>query len=323
MSYFCQRLNNLPLLFFVHQEGRKIWEEIHSLSRNICRYLSIYEDEIGTMRKIRVQQLLASFPYLLRHHIRPRCLNPDNLKIDDEYKLEIHVDPFTAVDSRYEGDKLSMKGVDTQEHRCFVDRRSLPWSLLPKKVLEKCSTVKNRPLWICDRMAQELSKVPYGPNFSSRERLTFVSQIDKLSNAIGDCERIHQTAVPLNYARHSLRSLTVWLFSLPFVLVNDLGLLTGVTMGIISWLLFGVYQIGYSIEDPFQGTLRLSILCDAMKKDILGETEDGTHHIAQEQFTLDKEELKHEIPKYDMNIVSPDFILNKTYSDKKSQVLAI
>jgi hypothetical protein len=60
--------------------------------------------------------------------------------------------------------------------------------------------------------------------------------------------------------------------TLPFCLVKDMGFLTGPAMAIISWLLFGVYQIGYSIEDPFQGTLRLSILCDAIRKDVLSET---------------------------------------------------
>jgi predicted membrane chloride channel (bestrophin family) len=109
-------------------------------------------------------------------------------------------------------------------------------------------------------MAAELRAVPDGPTFSARERLALISNVDKLSRCIGGCERIHQTVVPLNYARHSLRSLTLWLFTLPFALVKDTGLLTGPVLFLVSWLLFGVYEIGYSIEDPFQGTLRLSIM---------------------------------------------------------------
>ena len=34
---------------------------------------------------------------------------------------------------------------------------------------------------------------------------------------------------------------------------------------------FGVYEIGYAIEDPFQGTLRLSIICDVIRRDVLGD----------------------------------------------------
>jgi predicted membrane chloride channel (bestrophin family) len=77
--------------------------------------------------------------------------------------------------------------------------------------------------------------------------------------------------VPLNYARHALRGLTLWLLTLPFCLVRDLGLLTGPTVGIMAWLLFGVYQIGYTIEDPFQSSLELPTLCDAIRKDVLSD----------------------------------------------------
>lgn len=65
--------------------------------------------------------------------------------------------------------------------------------------------------------------------------------------------------------------MTLWLLSLPFALVKPIGLLTGPVLFLVSWLLFGVYEIGYSIEDPFQGTLRLSILCDTVRRDVLAD----------------------------------------------------
>lgn len=131
----------------------------------------------------------------------------------------------------------------------------------------KVARSTNRPLWICDRLALEIKNCNLGP----RERLALLKSVDDLSSAVGECERIRQTAVPLNYARHALRSLSIWLFTLPFSMVKDLGLLTGPATGIIAWVLFGIYQIGYAIEDPFQKSLRLSILCDAIRRDVLGD----------------------------------------------------
>ncbi len=186
--------------------------------------------------------------------------------------------PFDIVETRHEGD-ISNGGVvdpDSYEGKpqlCSVDKRSLPWSLFPDKTLKKCANAMNRPLWCTDRIAREIVSVPYSDTFTSRERLTIIGQADKLSNAIGECERIHQTSVPLNYARHALRSLTIWLATLPFALVKDVGLLSGPVVGVTAWLFFGIYQIGHSIEDPFQKTLRLSILCNAISKDVLGEKE--------------------------------------------------
>lgn len=143
-----------------------------------------------------------------------------------------------------------------------------------KSSLPGIARAENRPLWVCDRMSALMATIPYGPNFTSRERLTLLGMVDKLTNCIGQCERIHQTAVPLNYARHSLRSLTVWLFTLPFALTKDLGLFTAPVIAVTAWLFFGVYQIGYSIEDPFQGSLRLSILCDAIRRNVMAQTAD-------------------------------------------------
>jgi len=124
---------------------------------------------------------------------------------------------------------------------------------------------------VCDRMAQEIRTVPDGPTFTNRERLTIIGHIDKLSRCIGGAERIHQTVIPLNYARHTLRALTVWLFTFPFAVLKDLKLLTGPVVFIAAWLLYGIYEIGVRIEDPFQGTLRLSIMCDTIRRDVLGD----------------------------------------------------
>lgn len=234
--------------------------------------------EIGPARKLRILNLAAAFPYLLRHHIRPGCLcENETILPNSPHGLLLHEPMIEMVETRHEGDKQALRGTTDAFHpvpnrECWVDKRNLPWCLTDDRSLKQLAKAQNRPLWICDRIGRELMDIPYGPNFSSRERLSLLGFVEKLTNAVGQCERIHQTAVPLNYARHSLRSLTLWLFTLPFALVQDLGFLTGPAMGVIAWLLFGVYQIGYTIEDPFQGSLRLTILCDAIRRDVIGES---------------------------------------------------
>ena len=54
-------------------------------------------------------------------------------------------------------------------------------------------------------------------------------------------------------------------------MLQSLELLTAPAVFLVSWLMFGVYEIGYSIEDPFQGTLRLSVLCDTIRRDVLAD----------------------------------------------------
>lgn len=262
-------------------EGRKIWGDILSEARDLYRLGKLYENQIGVAKFRRVQRLLAAFPYLLRFRIRPSSVNMH--RIDDksvvrdrEFSLILYQD-HASTDNDAEAALLASDEENTGMSRrkprelYWVDRRTLPWRLLPSDAREDCVRAQNRPLWVCDRMAAELHAVPDSPKFTNRERLTLVAKVEKLSQAIGACERIHQTVVPLNYARHALRCLTMWLISLPFALVQNLGLMTGPVLFVMSWMLFGVYEIGYSIEDPFQGTLRLSILCDAIRRDVMEE----------------------------------------------------
>lgn len=242
-------------------EGRCIWERILAVSRNLTRMAILYSREFGDDRLRRMFRLLAAFPYLLHHHIQPQS---DLSVADTPYGMAIraHTAPSRRF-SRHARPRLSKNNV------CWVDVRTLPWTLFPPAVMKTCARSSNRPLWVCDRLAMEVNEIPYTPNFTSRERLTLLSHIDKLSTSIGECERIHQTAVPLNYARHSLRALTLWLFTLPFGLVKDLGWWTSPIMLFVSWALTGIYELAHQTETPFQGSLRMSILCDAIYRDVM------------------------------------------------------
>jgi Bestrophin, RFP-TM, chloride channel len=255
----------------------------------MSRMIQLYAHEVGPENHKRITNLVAAYPYLLRQHIRPGCLCSDDFDIPEPHRLLLHEQRHIPHETRHEGQESSTTSngsrsngstrirtpsSDNGAYDCWVDKRALPWSLFLPQSLPAIARTENRPLWVCDRMAALICQIPYGPNFTSRERLCLLGMVDKLTNAVGQCERIHQTAVPLNYARHSLRSLTLWLFTLPFCLVHDLGLFTAPANAAIAWLFFGVYQIGYSIEDPFQGSLRLSILCDAIRRSVIRQTTD-------------------------------------------------
>lgn len=173
----------------------------------MCR---LYENEMGKEKRRRIQRLLAAFPYLLRHRIRPnlvmRRLDDDQFKRDPDNTLLLYQDS-AAVDNDAEAAAIATQeettGMSRRKTRplYWVDIRTLPWRLLPTKALKQCARAQNRPLWVCDRMAKELRTIPDGPHFTARERLSLIRHVEKLSHSIGACERIHQTAVPLNYVR--------------------------------------------------------------------------------------------------------------------------
>ena len=67
-------------------------------------------------------------------------------------------------------------------------------------------------------MRQVEDKLPY---FTNRERCVMLKTIDDLAKSIGSCERLVQTPVPLSYARHTSRFLSLWCLTLPLVRVSS------------------------------------------------------------------------------------------------------
>ena len=229
-------------------EARAIWERILSVSRNFSRMALLFEKDLGTDRLQRVLRLLATFPYMLDEHIivdepepheqaRLKALYEAGSGSDDGNTSSGSSSSSSSssgnnstvlavprhVYSRARGSGRRMAGSVTIQ---YIDTRQLPWCLLPNATCRRCAVAENRPLYICDRLAREIYGTRVTPNFTHRERATLLAMVDTLSSSMGACERIHQTAVPLNYARHALRCVSLWLFSLPLALVKDLGLMT-------------------------------------------------------------------------------------------------
>ncbi|CAM9692282.1 unnamed protein product [Pylaiella littoralis] len=205
------------------QEGRKLWEEVLNVSRDIARMSSLYEDVFGRKLVQRIANLLACHAVILQEHLQG-------------YKLP----------------------------KVWEDL------LRPEEVVDLMRTTCNRPLKIVNMIAREIKAVPYrSEDWSSRERLAILAMCNKLGATIGGCERLVQTPVPLHYVRHTSRFLTIWCFLLPLVIVGEMGMATAPVVGLATWALFGIQEIGLLIEDPFQAALSLEIMCNSVYTDVM------------------------------------------------------
>ena len=128
---------------------RKIWNDIVDTARDFSRMIKLYEFAIGTSRCRRINSLLASFPYLLRHRIRPSLMtfyrvNDSKIERDPENSLLLYpdeslrdTDPEVAW-LAYDEEETGSSRRKTRE-LCWVDRRTLPWKLIPPTALELCA----------------------------------------------------------------------------------------------------------------------------------------------------------------------------------------
>lgn len=77
------------------------------------------------------------------------------------------------------------------------------------------------------------------------------AMVQRLTDHLGGCERIQNTPIPYAYMVHLRRALIVYCFTLPFALLEKYGWLTLLIVAVISYVMFGIEEIGVEIENPF------------------------------------------------------------------------
>jgi len=144
-------------------------------------------------------------------------------------------------------------------------------ALMPEKLYLKLKDMNHPPLeiafWIGDYLQDR-----YTHKCLNAYQLTALFQLlDGLVNALGACERILKTPIPLAYAIHLKQLLLIYCLLLPFQMVSEFTGFTGLIVGLISFTLFGIEEIGIEIENPFgydANDLPLDAICQTMQTNI-------------------------------------------------------
>ncbi|MBM3464094.1 MAG: hypothetical protein FJX76_18515 [Armatimonadetes bacterium] len=103
------------------------------------------------------------------------------------------------------------------------------------------------------------------------QQVSIDNDVQILVDAMGACERIRKTPIPFAYMVHLRRALIIYLFTLPFALVEPFGWGTIPASAIISFILFGIEEIGVEIEEPFgedDNDLPLERICETIRTNI-------------------------------------------------------
>jgi len=114
-----------------------------------------------------------------------------------------------------------------------------------------------------DRQVMD-EKIP-GPAYGA-----ISGSLNTLIDILGSLERIGNTPIPFAYRIHLKQAVTIYVWVLPFTLVDKLGWLTIPIVTLIAFILFGVEAIGSEIENPF-GYDRNDLPLDEYCKDLEAE----------------------------------------------------
>jgi len=135
----------------------------------------------------------------------------------------------------------------------------------------KLQTMQHPPLQIAFWIADYLQASFNQGRLNAYQLTTLHHQVDTLVDVLGGCERILKTPIPLAYAIHLKQLLLLYCLALPFQMVSVLEWWTAIAVGIISFAVFGIEQIGIEIENPFghdANDLPLDSICDTMQRNI-------------------------------------------------------
>ncbi|MEQ9371446.1 bestrophin family protein [Coleofasciculus sp. F4-SAH-05] len=161
--------------------------------------------------------------------------------------------------------------VATKQH---LRRERLHHELEPLMSAEQyqiLQSMNHPPLEIAFWIGDYLQKQHERDYLNTYQLTAMVKLLDTLVDLLGMCERILKTPIPLAYSIHLKQLLLIYCLSLPFPMVNELNWLTGVVVGVISFAVFGIEEIGIEIENPFgydTNDLPLETICTTMQHNI-------------------------------------------------------
>ncbi|MGF1566506.1 MAG: bestrophin family protein [Nodosilinea sp.] len=160
--------------------------------------------------------------------------------------------------------KLHLRGESMDQDQSLI-------SLLTADQFIQLQQMKNPPLrvalWIADYLQTQQAQGKFNPYQLS----ACLKIIDSLVDSLGSCERILKTPIPLAYSIHLRQLLMLYCLALPFQLVDSVGWGSVLVVGLISFAVFGIEEIGIEIENPFghdPNDLPLDSICLTMQQNI-------------------------------------------------------
>jgi putative membrane protein len=143
---------------------------------------------------------------------------------------------------------------------------------LPPGEVRQVGSAQHVALAVSQRMSEALAEGRRRGHYNEYTQLALDQNIQLLIDYLGGCERIHKTPMPFAYMVHLRRALVLYCGTLPFALVENFGWGAVVATFLVSYVFFGIEEIGVEIEDPFgtdENDLPLERICSVIQANLL------------------------------------------------------
>lgn len=143
--------------------------------------------------------------------------------------------------------------------------------LLTSQQYQRLENSDRPPLIISLWLTEYLQKQYKSDKVSSYQITEMFKHLDSLVDAMGGCDRILKTSIPLAYSIHLRQFIFIYCLTLPFQLVATSGWLTPCITALVSYALIGIKEISMEIENPFghdANDLNLDEICQTIQRNI-------------------------------------------------------
>jgi ion channel-forming bestrophin family protein len=151
-------------------------------------------------------------------------------------------------------------------------------SRLPKDEVAEALAAQHVPSAVARRISDLLVKARDEGHITDYVVVNIDGNVQLLIDYIGGCERIQKTPLPFAYVVHLRRALILYCLTLPFALVESYGWKTIIDTLLITYVLFGIEEIGVEIENPFgedDNDLPLEQICSTIERNLLAVIEEA------------------------------------------------
>jgi putative membrane protein len=221
-------------------EGRKLWGQLTNTTRSFARQLQVF---VGP-------------------HAEKLGVTPEQAEIHRElvYRVIAYVHALRQH-LRDEDDLPALTG------------------LVPDAEREALRGQVNRPLAILRELGGRVRDLWCQGRLHPMHLPVLDQSLVALTDIQGGCERIKSTPIPSSYTVLIHRIVAIYVFALPFGIVDTIGTFTPVVVALIGYAFFGLDAVGEEIEDPF-GTdtndlplAAISRMIEINLRQTLGETD--------------------------------------------------
>ncbi|KAF4501755.1 UPF0187 domain membrane [Fusarium agapanthi] len=258
-----------------YAEGRRYWGMLTMASQTLGRVFWIHTKDVPDqdpretiLKKIGAMNLIVAFSVSLKHALR---FEPYSAYPDLEHLIG-HLNTFAKDATVADPDgpvikkKNMFKSVGEYLGVSFAQSN-------PRKALKKTDKpLGNLPLEILNHLAITIDRMVAQEQLPVPMQQTLAyNHLTMMNDCMTGCDRVLNTPLPIAYTIAISQITFVYVFVLPFQLVDKLQYITIPASVVAAYIIFGLLFIGQEIENPFGhdvNDLPLEIYCDQIAADM-------------------------------------------------------